>query len=120
MFTNDRNTLRKMFFHSWQKYQAGETMEPLEQMIAQIIQQHPEYHSLLADEDTYLDMRILAFDALSNLIPLCIRRNDTKGRNLIENAIESMNKLLDSPQPPILHEVVSKTLNMVKKTQKNR
>jgi hypothetical protein len=87
--------------------------EPTEELVHEVM-------NITMDEDTYLDMRILAFDALSNLIPLCIRRNDTKGRNLIENAIESMNKLLDSPQPPIFHEVVSKTLNMVKKTQKNR
>lgn len=55
MFTNDRNQLRKMFFASWQKYQSGELLEPLEQMIAQIVQQHPEYHALLSDEDTHLD-----------------------------------------------------------------
>ena len=55
MFGNDRGQLRKMFFSSWKKFHAGEEMEALEQMIAQIIQQHPEYHDLLADEDTYLD-----------------------------------------------------------------
>lgn len=55
MFTNDRNQLRKMFFSSWKKFQAGEALEPLEQMIAQIIQQHPEYHTLLSDEDSYID-----------------------------------------------------------------
>lgn len=55
MFSNDRNQLRKMFFSSWQKSQAGEALEPLEQMIAQIIQQHPEYHELLSDEESYLD-----------------------------------------------------------------
>lgn len=55
MFTNDRDQLRKMFFSSWQKFQAGETMEPLEQMIAQIVQQHPEYHALLGDEDANID-----------------------------------------------------------------
>ena len=55
MFTNDRNQLRKLFFASWQKFQSGDAMEPLEQMIAQIIQQHPEYHILLRDEDAHLD-----------------------------------------------------------------
>ena len=55
MFSNNRNQLRKMFFHSWQKFQSGETLEPLEQIIAQIVQQHPEYHSLLADEIAHLD-----------------------------------------------------------------
>jgi hypothetical protein len=55
MFSNDRNQLRKMFFSSWKKFRAGEVMEPLEEMVAQIIEQHPEYHKLLSDEDTYLD-----------------------------------------------------------------
>lgn len=87
--------------------------EPTEEIVHEVI-------NITVDEDIYLDMRILAFDALSNLIFLCIRRNDTQSRNLVETAIENMNKLLDSPQPPIFHEVVSKTLNMVKKTQKNK
>ncbi|MGD8526099.1 MAG: DUF1841 family protein [Thioalkalispiraceae bacterium] len=55
MFSNDRGQLRKMFFTSWQKHQSGETLEPLEQLVAQIIQQHPEYHALLDDEQKYLD-----------------------------------------------------------------
>ena len=55
MFTNDRDQLRKIFYASWQKFQSGDAMEPLEQMIAQIIQQHPEYHILLRDEDAHLD-----------------------------------------------------------------
>lgn len=55
MFNNDRAQLRKMFFASWSKYQSSEVMEPLEQMVAQIVQQHPEYHSLLEDEQAHLD-----------------------------------------------------------------
>ena len=76
--------------------------------------------NIAVDEDTYLDMRILAFDALSSLIPLCMKRNDTKGRNLVEAAIENMNELLNSPQPPIFHEVVTKALITIKKIQKNK
>lgn len=30
-------------------------MEPLEQMVAQVVQQHPEYHPLLNDEQAHLD-----------------------------------------------------------------
>ena len=55
MFTNDRDQLRKMFFASWQKFQHGDALEPLEQMITQIIQQHPEYQDLLSDEQAHLD-----------------------------------------------------------------
>ena len=55
MFGNDRSQLRKMFFDSWKKFQSGEELQPLEQMISQIIQQHPEYHHLLEDEQAHLD-----------------------------------------------------------------
>ena len=44
-----------MFFTAWRKYQANEIAEPLEQLIIQIIQQHPEYHALLADEEANLE-----------------------------------------------------------------
>lgn len=55
MFGQDRSQLRRMFFTAWRKYQTREIVEPLEQMIIQIIQQHPEYHTLLEDEDANLD-----------------------------------------------------------------
>ena len=55
MFSNDRSQLRKMFFDSWRKYKTSEEMQPLEHMIVQIIQQHPEYHTLLEDEQAHLD-----------------------------------------------------------------
>ena len=49
MFSNDRNTLRKMFFDVWAKFKAQQPLEPLEQVLAQIIQMHPEYHNMLDD-----------------------------------------------------------------------
>lgn len=54
MFGQDRNELRRMFFATWRKHRAHAPMEPLEQTIAHIIAQHPEYHALLEDEDAYL------------------------------------------------------------------
>lgn len=74
-------------------------VEPTEELVQEVI-------NITVDEDTYLDLRILAFDTLSHLIPLCIKCNDTKGRNLVEIAIENMNKLLNSPQSQIFHEAV--------------
>lgn len=55
MFGQDRSELRRMFFSAWRKHQAGEIVEPLEQLIIQIIQLHPEYHGLLEDEEANLD-----------------------------------------------------------------
>ncbi|MDX1812858.1 MAG: DUF1841 family protein [Gammaproteobacteria bacterium] len=45
LFTQDRNQLRQVFFQAWQKARAGTPLEPMEQVIANVIEQHPEYHS---------------------------------------------------------------------------
>ena len=55
MFGQDRSQLRHLFFAAWQKYLAQQPLAPLEQLIASIVQQHPEYHALLMDETTNLD-----------------------------------------------------------------
>jgi hypothetical protein len=55
MFGQDRNQLRKIFFTAWQKYNSGQPLEPLEQVIANIIAMHPEYHKYFADEAASID-----------------------------------------------------------------
>ena len=47
IFGNDRNQLRRAYASAWQKFQQGLPMEPLEQQIAQVIKEHPEYHKQL-------------------------------------------------------------------------
>ncbi len=48
IFGNDRNELRAMYIDAWQRAQRGETLTPLQAQIAAVIQEHPEYHALLA------------------------------------------------------------------------
>ncbi|MCG6887016.1 MAG: DUF1841 family protein [Proteobacteria bacterium] len=55
MFGQDRNQLRQLFFTAWQKHQTGAPTEPLEAQLVRIIVQHPEYHTLLEDEQTNLE-----------------------------------------------------------------
>lgn len=55
MFYGDTITeTRKQFFDSWQKWQRGHTMTALEQQIARVIQEHPEYHFLFNNPDKHL------------------------------------------------------------------
>ncbi len=55
-FSKDRHKMRQFFFDIWQKQTSGNVpLEPMEQIIAGIIQQHPEYHPLLADPDAVID-----------------------------------------------------------------
>ena len=51
MFSNDRNELRRVFFDCWQLKQNGKPLDALQQMIAGVIEQHPEYHTLLEKID---------------------------------------------------------------------
>ena len=55
MFSPDRNQLRQMFFNAWEKHRQQLPLEPMEQMIAGIVAQHPEYHALLDDPGANLD-----------------------------------------------------------------
>lgn len=50
MFVQTRENVRWFFGEVYRKYSRGEAMEPLEQLIAQVIQMHPEYHSLLEND----------------------------------------------------------------------
>ena len=50
MFAQDRTELRQMFVTAWQKHVDKQLMEPLEAVIAKIIELHPEYHSLLENQ----------------------------------------------------------------------
>lgn len=51
MFTNNRNELRKVFFDSWKQRREGLAMDAMQEIIANIVELHPEYHALLEDED---------------------------------------------------------------------
>lgn len=50
-YGNNRNDVRRMYFTAWHKAQQKSVMEPLESLIADVIQAHPEYHSFLNNAD---------------------------------------------------------------------
>jgi phosphoglucomutase len=49
MFVESRDESRAFFFRVWRRMDAGEALEPLENLVAGIIRAHPQYHSTLAD-----------------------------------------------------------------------
>lgn len=59
LFGQDRNQLRQVFFTAWKKFRDKQAMEPLEQIIANIIAMHPEYHRYFEDETAALDQEFL-------------------------------------------------------------
>ncbi len=47
LFTQDRDALRRAWADIWRKALANEPLDPLSQQVADIIREHPEYHTLL-------------------------------------------------------------------------
>lgn len=50
MFNPSRDDVRRFFCGTWSKRLHGEVLTPLEAIAVGWIEQHPEYHALLADE----------------------------------------------------------------------
>ena len=55
MFTQDRRQMRQFFVDAWTKANSQQPLEPMEQILANIIEMHPEYHSLLENADKSLE-----------------------------------------------------------------
>lgn len=66
MFGNDRMAMRRYFSDAWHKAQTGEPLIPLQQMIVDIIRQHPEYHPLLEAGEASLDRDFMPDQGESN------------------------------------------------------
>jgi hypothetical protein len=55
MFNPSREEARKFLFDAWRKRREGVPLTPLEDLVAQLIEKHPEYHELLSDPERNQD-----------------------------------------------------------------
>ena len=51
IYSQNRDEIRQVFVQAWHKHRNKLPIEPMEKIIAAIIQQHPEYHAVLEDAD---------------------------------------------------------------------
>ena len=54
LFGQDRNQLRNFYCKAWQARRDGITLDPLQAQIVTVIEQHPEYQSLLENPEQAL------------------------------------------------------------------
>ncbi|MDH3589660.1 MAG: DUF1841 family protein [Gammaproteobacteria bacterium] len=47
MLYGDRNSMRQVFVDAFRKTRDGKALSPMEQIIAAVISEHPEYHDIL-------------------------------------------------------------------------
>lgn len=65
MFGQNRQQLRQMYHDVWQKKQANESLSALESMIAQVINEHPEYHKIF-NSDASLEQEYFVENGQTN------------------------------------------------------
>jgi hypothetical protein len=51
LYTSDRDKLRQFYVDCWHKARHNLPMDPMEQMVAHVIEMHPEYHAMLQNEN---------------------------------------------------------------------
>lgn len=59
MFNPSREQVRQLFFHTWRKYQKHEMLSGIETIVIEVILLHPEYHSILNNQERFLDQDYL-------------------------------------------------------------
>ncbi len=58
IFGEDRTELRQMYADAWRKFCAGEILSPLEAQIAAVVDEHPEYQSLVAQDNIAMSFSV--------------------------------------------------------------
>jgi hypothetical protein len=59
MFNPTRDQARQFLFETWRKRRGGELLTPMEDLAAQLIEKHAEYHELLAAPENNKDKDFL-------------------------------------------------------------
>lgn len=55
LFSQNRSELRRFYLEAWRKARARLPMLPMEQMVADVVAEHPEYQLLLENEEQALE-----------------------------------------------------------------
>lgn len=66
MFNPSREEARNFLFESWRKRRSGELLTPLEDLAAQLIAKHPEYHPVLENPELHQDKDYLPEQGVAN------------------------------------------------------
>lgn len=66
LFTQERTRTRELYRSAWRKHLAEEPLEPLERQVVSLLEEHPEYHTLMRASDAVLDRDFTADDGTAN------------------------------------------------------
>ena len=66
LFNPSREEVREFFCTTWQKYQDGHVLTPLEMIASQWMEQHPEFHAILSDPSGALEQEFTPEKGMTN------------------------------------------------------
>ena len=66
LFNPSREEVREFFCSTWQKYQDGHVLTPLEMIASQWMEQHPEFHKILSDPSGALEQEFTPEKGMTN------------------------------------------------------
>jgi hypothetical protein len=61
-----RADLRRLYTEAWRKHRAGQPLQPLEQQLASVIAEHPEYHAVLEASEAAVEAEFTPESGASN------------------------------------------------------
>jgi hypothetical protein len=77
--------------------------DPTEPLVSAVLR-------IMIDGGLYHEVRVLAAEALTQLLPATRRSALGRNRALEGQVIEQMHALLDAPHPPVLHQAIRRVL----------
>ncbi len=108
LYTQDRTQQRKFLANTWQKFLDKKILDPLETQLAQVIEIHPEYHSLIKDIESdyfpeqgevnpflHINLHLSLREQLSINQPHGIKEYYQKILSNIKDAHETEHKMMD-------------------------
>lgn len=70
MLPSDRGRMRAFYRQSWQAFQAGEPLEPLQALVSDVVGEHPEYHKQVLVDDAIVQEFSVAAGATNPFLHL--------------------------------------------------
>ena len=124
MFDLNREQSRQMFFNAWNKHKNQQVLEPIESMIVDVIQLHPEYHTFIEKPETTQDKDYFPETGETNPflhMGLHIAIKEQLSINQPFGIKDQYNKLLTKHQDPhiVEHKIMECLAQMIWEAQRN-
>lgn len=84
----------------------GNLKTPSEELVSEML-------AVVADEESYCELRVHAADVLASLLSTNQQSSGDASTSVAHHAVQQMQELLESPQQPVLHEAIRRSVKSI-------